>query len=74
MCPNYNACRDARDCFYQDRDGRLTDDGKRMQRQPGYCRFGRRTEAIRRHGFSHVASPMEGIYPERFRDMKKYQI
>ena len=73
MCPNYRVCRDARDCIYQDSEGRLTDEGKGFQRLSGYCKLGRRTEAIRRHGLPHVASPLESLYPEKFKDMKKYQ-
>jgi hypothetical protein len=71
MCPGYNICRDARDCFYQDKDGRLTDEGKRLQRLSGYCRLGRRTEYIKRHSLPHVADPLDGIYPDRLN--KKYR-
>ncbi|GEM_PF-6188162 len=71
ICPNYEVCSDVRDCIYKD-DGNLTDEGKRLQRLPGYCKLGRRTEAIRRHGSPHVASPLETFYPDRFNQLDKY--
>ena len=73
ICPNYQDCMDARDCIYQE-DGRLTDQGKRLQRLPGYCKLGRPTEARNRHSLPAVASPLEEFYPERFNQLKKYGV